>query len=281
MKRCCLITGASQGLGRELARAFWIDGWNLLLVSRSPLDETMEALGRRADQVAYPITADLGEAGAAERIISEAATRTERIDVLINNAAIQGPVGPAWANDWNLWEATFRINLLAPIELCRAVLPAMIRNGCGSIINLSGGGAAAPRPNFSAYATAKTALVRFSETLAAETKAHGIFVNCVAPGAMNTAMLRSLLDLGPDAIGRQEHAAAVKAVAHPSGTQDAVSLCLFLASSEAAGITGKLISAVWDDWSHWPEYRDALAEGDLYTLRRITARDRGLGWGDK
>jgi len=281
MKRCCLITGASQGLGRELARAFWIDGWNLLLVSRSPLDETMEALGHRTGQVVYPIAADLGEAGAAERIISEVATRTERIDVLINNAAIQGPVGPAWTGDWNLWEATFRINLLAPIELCRAVLPAMIRNGGGSIINLSGGGAAGPRPNFSAYAAAKAALVRFSETLSAETKAHGILVNCVAPGAMNTAMLRSVLDLGPDVIGRQEHAAAAKVVAGRGGAQDAVSLCLFLASSEAAGITGKLISAVWDDWSRWPEHRDALAEGDLYTLRRITARDRGLGWGDK
>jgi 3-oxoacyl-[acyl-carrier protein] reductase len=281
MKRCCVITGASQGLGRELARAFWIDGWNLLLVSRSPLDETMEALGHRTGQVVYPIAADLGEAGAAERIISEVATRTERIDVLINNAAIQGPVGPAWTGDWNLWEATFRINLLAPIELCRAVLPEMIRNGGGSIINLSGGGAAGPRPNFSAYAAAKAALVRFSETLAAETKAHGILVNCVAPGAMNTAMLRSLLDLGPDVIGRQEHAAAAKVVAGRGGAQDAVSLCLFLASSEAAGITGKLISAVWDDWSRWPEHRDALAEGDLYTLRRITARDRGLRWGDK
>ena len=281
MKRCCLITGASQGLGRELARAFWTDGWNLLLVSRSPLDETMKALDHRTDQVAYPITADLGEAGAPERIIAEAASRAQRIDVLINNAAIQGPVGPAWTNDWNSWEATFRINLLAPIELCRAVLPAMITSGWGSIINLSGGGAAGPRPNFSAYATAKAALVRFSETLAAETKAHGILVNCVAPGAMNTAMLRNLLGLGPDVIGGQEHAAAAKVAAGRGGTEDAVKLCLFLASSRAAGITGKLISAVWDDWSHWPEHRDALAEGDLYTLRRITARDRGLGWGDK
>ena len=145
---------------------------------------------------------------------------------------------------------------------------------------------AAGRPvrarNFSAYASAKAALVRFSETLADEVKSQGITVNCIAPGAMKTAMLRAVLERGEQRSGAREFAVAAKVFEEGGASMDRVAdLALFLSSPAARAITGKLISAVWDHWECWPEHVPELAGSDLYTLRRIVGRDRGLGWGDR
>jgi 3-oxoacyl-[acyl-carrier protein] reductase len=204
------------------------------------------------------------------------------VDVLINNAAIQGPIGPAWGNDVADWESAIQVNLLAPMAICRALVPKMIAAGGGSIINLSGGGATGPRANFSAYASAKAALVRFSETLALEAQSFGVRVNCIAPGAMKTAMMNEVLAAGAARAGVREMDLAAQVVARGGSSMSRVAeLALFLASSASNGITGKLISAVWDDWETWPQHLPELANSDAYTLRRIVGRDRGFTWGDK
>jgi 3-oxoacyl-[acyl-carrier protein] reductase len=157
----------------------------------------------------------------------------------------------------------------------------MLRRGKGSIINLSGGGAAGPRENFSAYASAKTALVRFSETLAAEVKSHGIRVNALAPGAMNTSMMRETVDAGPERAGA-DYQHALQTIEKDSGAtaQRAAELCLFLATDESAGLTGRLLSAVWDPWQHLAEHIREIESSDIYTLRRIIPRDRGMQWSE-
>jgi 3-oxoacyl-[acyl-carrier protein] reductase len=154
------------------------------------------------------------------------------------------------------------------------------RRGC--IIQVSGGGATNPLPGLSAYAASKAAVVRFAETLALEVKDFGISVNSIAPGALNTRLLDEVLAAGPDKVGRQfyERSLAQKrdgGVPLSKGAE----LAVFLASDTARGITGRLISAVWDHWQEWPNHLDTLAESDLYTLRRIVGRDRGENWGDR
>jgi 3-oxoacyl-[acyl-carrier protein] reductase len=124
--------------------------------------------------------------------------------------------------------------------------------------------------------------VRFSETLAEETKPLGIRVNCIAPGAMKTGMLGEVLQKGAHAAGEREFAIASKVFAEGGASMDRVAeLAQFLASDKSNGITGKLISAVWDDWEHWADHQDELSSSDAYTLRRIAGRDRGFTWGDK
>jgi NAD(P)-dependent dehydrogenase (short-subunit alcohol dehydrogenase family) len=158
----------------------------------------------------------------------------------------------------------------------------MIAAGCRSIINLSGGGATGSRPNFSAYASAKAALVRFSETLAQEAKPYGVKVNCIAPGAMKTSMMGQVLAAGTVLAGAREVDLATQVVAGGGTSMARVAeLAMFLASSASDGITGKLISAVWDDWQRWPQHLSELETSDVYTLRRIVGRDRGFTWGDK
>jgi len=279
-----LITGPNRGLGEVLAQSFWEHGYSLLLVGRSP--STCEAMGKlpayNGGQSLHFMSADFSDPSEVMTLCEQLERHTEPISVLVNNAAIQGPIGPAWTGTIADWVNTIQVNLLAPVALCRAVIPGMIARGSGSIINLSGGGATGPRANFSAYAAAKTGLVRFSETLADEAKVHGVKVNCVAPGAMKTAMLEQVLSTGEIASGTREFEIAKKVFLDGGASMDRVAqLALFLASRKSDGITGKLISAIWDDWENWPHNLRELASSDVYTLRRIVGRDRGFTWGDK
>jgi 3-oxoacyl-[acyl-carrier protein] reductase len=186
------------------------------------------------------------------------------------------------AIDWAQWVRTIEINVLGSVLMCRAVLPSMKEQKRGKIIQLSGGGATNPLPNIGAYAASKAAIVRFAETLAEEVRPFNIDVNAIAPGALNTRMLDEVLEAGPARVGNEFFNRALKQKETGGAGLDAgASLALFLASEASNGVTGKLISAVWDDWAHWPEHLDELRDSDVYTLRRIVGRDRGLTWGDK
>jgi NAD(P)-dependent dehydrogenase (short-subunit alcohol dehydrogenase family) len=142
-----------------------------------------------------------------------------------------------------------------------------------------GGGATKARPFLSAYAASKAALVRFGETLAEEVKEAGIDVNAVAPGAMNTRLLDDLLDAGPERIGPAAHEESI-AQQRTGGTplEAGAALCAFLASAESNGITGRLISAVWDPWRDLLARREELRASDVYTLRRIVPEGGGKDW---
>ncbi len=282
-RKNALITGASRGLGREIARAMWRHGANLLLVARAEttLLELREQLltSRRAQQQVHVVAADLASEDAVPKVAEAARRVWDRVDILVNNAAVLGPIGNAWENDWDEWQATLRVDLIAPVALCRTFVPWMIQSGGGKIINLSGGGATAPRARFSAYATAKAGLVRFSETLAEEVKGSNIQVNCVAPGALSTDMNRAVLRAGAERAGANEHARAVELAKSDIGIPtQAADLCIFLASSAADGISGKLISAAWDPWQKLADHVEELQASDIYTLRRIVPRDRGKNW---
>jgi 3-oxoacyl-[acyl-carrier protein] reductase len=151
----------------------------------------------------------------------------------------------------------------------------------GKIISLSGGGATGSRPNFSSYAVAKTGIVRFSEILADELREYNIQVNCVAPGAMATALLDEVAIAGASLSGKKEFDIAVK-IKKEGGVslERAAQLVAFLSSAASDGVTGKIISAVWDPWAQFPEHQQDLAKSDIYTLRRIVPKDRGMDWGD-
>jgi len=282
--KTCLITGSSKGLGEFLAKRFWDAGYNLCLIARSDvgLEQVVTTLPVNKKQQVISLVCDLGDQDQVSELSVKVRGCFSRLDVLINNAAIHGPIGPMWENDFSFWQQTMQVDLLAPVFLCHSFIPWMKETGGGSIINLSGGGATGSRPNFSAYATAKAGLVRFSETLAEETKPFGVRVNCIAPGAMKTALLGEILENGSGAAGEREFTLAHKVFMEGGALMENVAdLALFLASDASKGITGKLISAVWDDWEHWPEHLDELSSSDVYTLRRIIGRDRGFTWGDK
>ena len=284
--RVAIVTGGSHGLGRRIAELFLDSGATTVLCARDggPLDHARAELERRASASAgvETIVADVSVPEDSDRVVSHALRRFGRVDVLVNNAGILGPLGGVEEVDWREWVRAVHVDLFGSVLMARAVLPAMKARRTGKIIQLSGGGATGPRPRVSAYAAAKAAVVRFAETLAEEVRDFGIEVNSVAPGALDTRMLDEVLVAGPEKVGRAAFDQAVKQKEKGGDAMEAAAaLVAFLASAESDGITGKLISAVWDDWASWPAHLDELGSSDAYTLRRIAGRDRGLPWGDR
>jgi NAD(P)-dependent dehydrogenase (short-subunit alcohol dehydrogenase family) len=174
------------------------------------------------------------------------------------------------------------INVYGSVLPSRALVPHFKQHRYGKIVQLSGGGATNPLPNISAYAASKAAIVRFAESLALEVKPFGIDVNTIAPGALNTRMLDEVLAAGPDAVGRDFYDRMVT-TKNQGGTplERGAALAVYLGSAASDGITGRLLSAVWDPWEQLASRRADLDASDVYTLRRIVPKDRGFTWGDR
>jgi NAD(P)-dependent dehydrogenase (short-subunit alcohol dehydrogenase family) len=285
--KVAVITGATHGLGFEIAKKFASEGANLVLCGRNHL--SLERALNELNAFAGPNQSVIGQSADVSNLedVEALAKLTNDVfgtcDILVNNAGIWGPKGDVETVDWGDWLNTIEINLFGSVHMCRALVPKFKELRRGKIIQLSGGGATKPMPKISAYAVSKAAVVRFIETLAEELKSFGVDVNALAPGALNTRMLDELISAGPETLGADIYEGAIRQKeCGGSSIAQATDLALFLASSRSDGITGKLISAVWDNWEGWPSHIRELANTDAYTLRRIIGADRGMGdWGDK
>lgn len=264
-----LLTGASRGIGRALAWSLVRAGAKLGLVARhaAALEEIAADIRSGGGQ-ALALPGDLASRGIIPGLVERARQELGEIDLLIHVAGIQGPIGPFQDNDLHAWEQVIRTNFLGAVWLLNAVLPSMIARRRGKIINFSGGGATSPRPNFSAYAASKAALVRFTETLAVELKPYNIQANAVAPGAVNTQMLDEVIAAG-DRAGEEYHQALKRVRTGGTPVELVCELVLFLASPASGKLTGKLISAPHDPWREWANKDEKLNDTPLYTIRRL------------
>lgn len=280
-----LITGADQGLGKEIAKEFLEQGASVCICSRDEgrlreaakeleccrKEENGKVIFRRAD---VGITEDLD--GLYEYLLSEFGT----LDCVVNNAGIQGPIGDSAEVSWGKIEEVIRINLLGTLYgMRKAVSVFRAQKKQGRIVNLSGGGATGPRENFMGYALSKTGVVRATEIMAKETEKDGIYINAIAPGAMNTRMLDEVLKAGEEAMGAGAYAQALKQ--KESGgvsPKKAAHLAAYLASDRSGKISGRLISALWDGWESFGTHEQEIMGSDIYTLRRIVPKDRGFAW---
>lgn len=284
-QRNAIVTGGSQGLGLAIARAYVAEGANVMICAResTALRAAEEELRMLAspDQRIVGEVCDVSREDEVRELVTRAIALFDQVHILVNNAAIHGPIGTFDTVDWEQWKHTIEVNLHGSVLPCRFLVPHMREHRYGKVIQLSGGGATDPRPRFSAYAASKAAVVRFAETLAEETRGSGIDVNAIAPGALNTRLLEDVIAAGPDQAGVDSFSNALKQKATGGAplTRGA-DLAIFLASSASDGITGKLLSALWDPWEALPEHARELS-GDIYTLRRIVPKDRGFDWGDR
>lgn len=274
-----LVTGASQGLGKAIACAFIKEGANVAICARDQKVVESVAHQLRAlkghDQEVFAATCDVSSPEQVQGLFSDIASHLGPVEILVNNAGVYGPKGPSETISFTEWARAIEINLYGTFLPCQSAIRLMKGLGRGKIINLSGGGATAPLPRFSAYAASKAAVVRLTETLAEELRAFSIDVNAIAPGALNTRLLGEVLSAGSDAVGKEFYEKSVKQ--RDSGgvpLEKAASLSVYLASKISDGITGKLISAQWDPWQNLHEVREQLGKNDVYTLRRIVPEDR-------
>lgn len=282
--RSALITGASQGLGLAIARRYISEGANVFVCARDAEAlrhahlELVALAGDDARRVGAQV-ADVSKPDQVEALVEAAVARFPELCILVNNAGVYGPKGPIETLDWQAWVNAVNINLLGSVLTTRSVIPQMKRVGHGKIVQLSGGGATAPLPGLSAYAASKAAVLRFIETLAIELKPHRVDANAIAPGALNTRMLDEVIEAGAGQVGEDFYQRAIEQQ-RSGGTplELGAELAAWLASAASDGITGKLISAVWDPWRHLADYQQDL-DSDIYTLRRIVPADRGFDWG--
>lgn len=283
--RAALITGANRGLGLEIARAYLRAGAAVFLSARdgNRLEGEVHALrGEHSGAEIGFAPGDVSREEDVKLVVAEALRRFPNLNILVNNAGVYGPIGPLESIDWSAWTEALAINLYGSVLMIRSLLPHFKAKRYGKIVQLSGGGATKPMPRFSAYAASKAAVVRLVETVADEARPFNIDANSIAPGAVNTGMLDEVLQAGPEIAGAQYYEQSVKQKetggASPS---EGAALAVFLASAASDGITGRLISALWDRYDEWPARWDEIAATDAYTLRRITGRDRGIAWGDR
>ena len=283
--RVAIVTGSSQGLGFEIARAYVQAGARVMLCARdAALIETrrQEIARLAAPDVVDAVAADVSDEYAAQRLVESTLARFGGLHILVNNAGIYGPMGPTEEVEWTEWTRAMEINVYGSILPARAVLPHFKRARYGKIVQISGGGATNPLPRLTAYAASKAAIVRFAESLALEVRADGIDVNAIAPGALNTRMLDEVITAGPSAVGQDFYDRMVKIKAE-GGTplEVGATLAVFLGSAASDGLSGRLLSAVWDPWETLPKHLNEIERSDVYTLRRIVPKDRGLTWGDR
>jgi 3-oxoacyl-[acyl-carrier protein] reductase len=265
--RVAVITGAGRGIGKRLAIAFAAEGAKVGLVARTlPELHIAQMEITHAGGISMVAPADVGDAGQIADAIDAARRRLGAIDILVNAAGIQGPIGPTAGADPAAWAEVLRVNLLGVFLACRAVLPEMIARRSGKIINISGGGAAYVRPNFSAYAASKAGLIRFTETLADEVAAHNVQVNAIGPGATYTHMTDQVLEAGERAGEKAVEEARSVRLTGGVPPEKQIALALFLVSPRSNHITGKFLH-VNDDWAR---LEHAILTPEQYTLRRVT-----------
>jgi len=262
-----LITGAGRGIGKRLALGFAAAGARVGLLARTQPELDLAKLEiEHAGGAALRIRADVRDfeqmCAAADRMRAVFGG----VHVLIAAAAVQGPIAPLAEVKPKQWAETIEINLLGVMHACRAVLPQMIERRSGKILILSGGGAANPRPGFSAYAASKAAVVRLAETIADEVRDFNVQVNCMAPGGSYTHMTDEIIHAGDRAGGKEiEDAEHVRLTGGVSPDRQ-IQLAMFLASERSNHVSGKLIH-INDDWKRLE--RENMHH-ELYTLRRVS-----------
>ncbi len=194
----CLITGATGGLGRELAKAFGQAGCRLFLTSRreGELQALKSTLAQSTGgQVLYRAV-DLADPAQVEDLVLAVQAEWGTLGLLVNSAGVF-PVGPLLEAPIGAYEACFNLNVRAPLLLCRAFGAGMIQAGWGRIINIASSSAYAGFPGSSLYCASKHALLGLSRALHAEWKVSGVRVFCVSPGSIDTAMARVSVDQDP------------------------------------------------------------------------------------
>lgn len=280
--RNAIITGATQGLGRAILEAYLREGANVAFCARQPADveRTLSDLapGLTDGQKLLGIPADVSRREDIDRLFAKAEELGD-LHILVSNAGIYGPIGPIEEIDFEAWKNTFDVNVHGVVLAARKAIPGMKQRGYGKLIQISGGGAA-PIPNCSAYTVTKMALSRLTEAFAEELRSSGVDSNAIAPGPLNTRLIRDVLEAGPERAGADFYSKNLQwSQGKAASPELGANVAVYLGSSESDGITGKLIAAQWDQWKEFQQHKEELV-GDIYTFRRIVPKDRGHTWGD-
>lgn len=229
-KRVAIVAGGSRGIGRAIALAFAHEGAKVAVVGRnkSRCDEVVSQISKNGGD-AISVQADVANEADVARMAEKTKEKFQRIDILVNSAAVNLPYRTVTELTLDEWNWVIGVNITGTFLCCRAVLPQMIAQRFGKIINFSSVGGRRGAAGRSPYRASKAAIINFTECLAAEVKEFGIDVNAICPGPVETDMLREIT--------------GGKIPTHAMPPEDIVPVAVFLASDESRAITGTAIDA--------------------------------------
>lgn len=263
-----VVTGASRGIGKEIAMACAKEHATVIITARSgdELRRTAEEIQARTPSRCLPVVCDVSLAQDVQKLADAIRSLGEPLYGLICAAGVYGSIGKFADTPFEEWEKAIDINLKGTARTIHGLLPQMKR---GSRIVLFSGGGQGPMSHFSSYVTSKGGIWRLTETLGAELASDGIFLNSVAPGAVNTQMLDDLLKAGPEKVGKAFYEKSLQQKeAGGESPAKAADLCLYFLSDRATGLYGKMISAVWDNYESLKDL-ESLSKSDQFCFRRV------------
>ena len=269
--KIAIITGSGRGIGRAIAIAFAKEGAKVSLVARtiSELEETSQLI-EEYGSTSLVIPTDVTQPSSVASMVQETVSQYGRVDILVNNAGVPGPIGALQNNKIDDWIKKIQVNVIGPYLCCKSVVPLMTNQGGGKIINLAGAGANNAWANLSAYCTSKAGVVRMTEVLALELEDKNIQVNALGPGSIHTRMWEELRN-GAEAANATKIQEIGDRVLSGGGAslENPAELAVFLASDDSGKLSGRLISAVTDDFNNIASKIPEIMESEAFTLRRL------------
>jgi NAD(P)-dependent dehydrogenase (short-subunit alcohol dehydrogenase family) len=262
-----IVTGGGRGLGRAMALALTAAGAKVAVVARTEaeLAETVNLIHMAGGQV-LAIPADVSDRHAVEQIVETVERELGAVDLLVNNAAILGVLGPFWEADPDEWWRAMEINVYGALVCATTVMKGMVARKRGRIINVSSSGVLYPLAYGSAYGVSKTALIHLTEFMAAEGGEHGVVAFSICPGGVRTAMMNHLIE--------SEEAQKWMPFIHQYSVdvgiydepEDSAALVTLLASGKADGLSGRFIQ-VSDNLDEMVRQTEQIEKEDLHTFR--------------
>ena len=269
-----LVVGGSRGIGRSIAQHCAREGYRTVVSARSvtELEEVAEAVKGESGKTVSCFPCDVTDDAQVRSLVERTETEVGPIYGLVCSAGAYGAIGPFDETPFSDWIEGFELNVFGTARSIHAVAPLMKQRQAGRIILLAGGGQGAMQ-RFSSYVTSKGAIWRLTETLGAELAPFQIYLNAIAPGAVNTRFLDEILRLGPEVVGQEQYERSLdqsaKGGAPPEKTAE---LVLYLLSDKGRNLYGKTISANYDRYWEIADAR-ALSDSEVFTMRRVVSLD--------
>lgn len=267
-----IVTGGSTGIGLAISKKLASEGAIVIICSRNRnnLISAIKELRQISTANHGYYVVDISNLTEVNLFANWVQENYEEINGLVNCSGILGTIGNTVYVDMPEFFKAINTNFMGTVYMCSVFASLFSFESVKKIVNFSGGGATSPLPYYSAYAASKAAVVRFTENLAIELAENNFEINCVAPGFVATSIHNATIEAGPGFAGEDYYNKTIKQLEEGGvSPEKAADLTAFLLSDESIGITGKLISAPWDDWTN-DNFQELLkCDKDFATLRRI------------
>ena len=238
-KKVAFITGAGRGIGREIAKTLASRGMDIIVtdVNIDNANETVSIVEKEGGK-AVAVYCDVTKLESVQEAVGASLAHFEKIDVLVNNAGWD-KVEPFLKSEPSTWKMIMDINLMGQIHTCKEILPVMIKNGYGKVINIASDSGRVGSSGEAVYSAAKGGVIAFTKTMAREMARYKINVNCISPGPSNTPLFEEIGSYNEGIAAALEKAIPFRRLAQPSDIANGVA---FLASEEADYVTGQTLS---------------------------------------